>query len=184
MSDEIWTPRLILRPLELSDAETTQRLFPHWEIVQYLANKVIWPYPEDGALAYYRDWALPGVARGEEWHWGLRLKGGPDHLIGAVSLMRTGETNRGFWMGLPWQGRGLMSEAVEAVTGYWFDVLRMPVLRTSKAAANIASRRVSEKGGMRLVGTDDRDYVSGRLPTEFWEITAEEWRARVASRVQ
>jgi RimJ/RimL family protein N-acetyltransferase len=30
-----------------------------------------------------------------------------------------GETNnRGFWMGLPWQGQGLMSEAVEAVTDY------------------------------------------------------------------
>jgi len=181
---ELQTPRLILRPLELADAEATQRLFPHWEIVRYLANAVPWPYPEDGALAFYRDSALPGMARGDEWHWGLRLKGGPDHLIGAVSLMRTGDTNRGFWMGLPWQGLGLMGEAVDAVTGYWFDVLGMPVLRTLKAAANIASKRISEKGGMRLVGTGDHDYVSGRLPTEFWEITAGEWRNRVARGVQ
>jgi [ribosomal protein S5]-alanine N-acetyltransferase len=31
---------------------------------------------------------------------------------------------------------------------------------------------------MHLVATENRDYVSGRLPSEIWEITAEEWRAR------
>jgi len=31
---------------------------------------------------------------------------------------------------------------------------------------------------MRLVATEDRDYVSGRFPAEIQEITAEEWRAR------
>ena len=31
---------------------------------------------------------------------------------------------------------------------------------------------------MRLVATEDCDYVSGRLPSEIWEITAEEWLAR------
>jgi len=39
------TTRLLLRPLELADAEQTQQLFPHWEIVRYLANIVPWPYP-------------------------------------------------------------------------------------------------------------------------------------------
>jgi [ribosomal protein S5]-alanine N-acetyltransferase len=29
---------------------------------------------------------------------------------------------------------------------------------------------------MRLVGTEEKDYVSGRLTGELWEITAEEWR--------
>ncbi len=52
----------------------------------------------------------------------------------------------------------------------------MRVLRVAKAAGNLASRRISEKQGMRLVGTGERDYVSGRLPSEIWEITAEEWR--------
>jgi RimJ/RimL family protein N-acetyltransferase len=58
------TARLILRPLELADAEQVQRIFPHWEIVQFLANRVPWPYAEDGALTYYRDDALPAMARG------------------------------------------------------------------------------------------------------------------------
>jgi hypothetical protein len=28
---------------------------------------------------------------------------------------------------------------------------------------------------MRLIGTDEGDFVSGRLPREIWEITREEW---------
>jgi ribosomal-protein-alanine N-acetyltransferase len=30
---------------------------------------------------------------------------------------------------------------------------------------------------MRLVGMAEKDYVCGRLPSEIWEITAEEWHA-------
>jgi hypothetical protein len=28
-----------------------------------------------------------------------------------------------------------------------------------------------------MVGLIEKDYVCGRLPSEVWEITAEEWRA-------
>ena len=68
-----------------------------------------------------------------------------------------------------------MLEACDAVTDFWFDTLKFPVLRAPKAAANLASRRISEKQCMRLIGTEERDYVCGRLPSEIWEITAEEW---------
>lgn len=177
MTEVLETGRLILRPLRLEDAVRTQALFPHWEIVRYLNAIVPWPYPSDGALAYYRDVALPAIERGEQWHWTLRLKESPEQHIGAISLMKKEADNRGFWMGLEWQGRGLMTEAVEAVTDCWFNVLGFPILRTSKAVGNLASRRISEKTGMRLIGTETRDYVSGRLLSEIWEITAEEWRA-------
>jgi len=99
-------------------------------------------------------------------------------MIGFIRLIKGETENRGFWMGLPWQGRGLMSEACDAVTDYWFNGLKFPALRVPKAIANAASRRISEKQGMRVVATEERDYVGGRFATEIWEITAEEWRAR------
>lgn len=71
-----------------------------------------------------------------------------------------------------------MTEATEAVTDYWFDELNFSVLRAPKALPNTASRRISEKNGMRIVATEEHEYVSGRFPTEIWEVTAEEWRAR------
>jgi [ribosomal protein S5]-alanine N-acetyltransferase len=172
------TARLELRPLQLEDSKQVQVLFPQWEVVRYLASLVPWPYPEDGALCYYRDRALPAMERGDEWHWSLRLKGAPDQLIGCISLAKNEQNNRGFWLGLPWQGKGLMTEAVEVVTAYWFNELGFPVLRAPKAIANTGSRRISQESGMRVVATEEREFVGGRLPSEIWEITAEEWRAR------
>ena len=164
--------------MQLSDAAQIQKLFPHWEIVRYLRNVIPWPYPPDGARTFLRERALPAMARGEAWHWTLRLKTAPRQIIGFISLLKSENENRGFWLGIPWQGQGLMSEACDAVTDYWFNVLKFPVLRVPKAVANAASRRISEKQGMRVIATDERDYVSGRFLSEIWEITAEEWRAR------
>jgi len=178
MVTSLETARLILKPLELADAEQIQILFPHWEIVRHMSSVIPWPYPPDGALTYIRDVALPGVARGEEWHWTLRLKTDPGQLIGCIGLKQAPKVtteNRGFWLGLAWHGQGLMTEAADAVTDYWFNTLKFPVLRAPKAAANIASRRVSEKQGMRVVATEERGYVSGRMLAEIWELTADEW---------
>jgi len=47
-----------------------------------------------------------------------------------------------------------------------------------KAVSNVASRRISEKQGMRVVARVERDYVAGRFPAEIWEITKEEWNGR------
>lgn len=170
------TRRLLLQPLRLTDAAEAQRLFPQWEIVKYLTSAVPWPFPENQAHPQYRDVILPAIERGEEWHWSLRLKTAPDQFIGKISLQLGDADNRGYWLGLPWQGQGLITEAVIAVNDYWFDVLGMPVLRAPKAIANIASRRISQKTGMRVIAIVERNYVSGRLPAEIWEITAEEWR--------
>ena len=174
------TPRLVLRPLELADASQTQVLFPQWEIVRYLRKIVPWPYPPDGAYTYYRDVVLPAVERGDEWAWTLRLKTNADQLIGAISVFRSDTDNRGFWLGLHWHRQGLMSKACDVVTDYWFETLKFPLMRVLKAIANAGSRRISVKQGMRVIATEDRDYVSGRLPSEIWEITAEEWRRRRA----
>ena len=171
------TPRVLLRPLELADADQTQGLFPHWDVVKHLNSRIPWPYPPDGARQFYEQVELPAMARGEHWTWSIRLKSDPDRLIGSISLMK-GDENRGFWLGLPWHGQGLMTEASDAATDFWFNTLKYPVLRVPKAIANAASRRISEKQGMRVVATVERDYVSGRLPAEIWEITAEEWNRR------
>jgi [ribosomal protein S5]-alanine N-acetyltransferase len=176
MNPTLETERLILRPLELADAERIQELFAQWEIVRLLNAKVPWPFPAQGALENIRDTALPAVERAEAWDWTLRLRMEPGTIIGRIGLY-LGENNRGFWMGLPWQGQGLMTEAVIAVTDYWFEVLAFPVMRVPKAVENVGSRRISEKTGMRVVEMKESEYVSGRLQTEVWEVTAEEWRA-------
>lgn len=178
MIRELQTARLLLRPLQLSDAEQTQRIFPEWEIVKYLNAKLPWPFPADGVLTFYRDVSLPAIARGVEWHWTMRLREAPEQVIGAISLHRGDRDNRGFWIGLPWKDHGLTTEAVVATNDFWFGELGFKVLLVAKAVGNIASRRISEKTGMRIVGTEERDYVSGRLTSEIWEMTGGDWRQK------
>ena len=92
--------------------------------------------------------------------------------------MKSEDENRGFWLGLPWQRRGLMTEACRPVTDFWFDTLGFKKLRVPKAKENEPSRRISVSSGMRIVAVQERDYVCGRRLSEIWELTAGEWRAR------
>jgi ribosomal-protein-alanine N-acetyltransferase len=177
MTPILETARLLLKPLELADAGQIQALFPHWEIVRFLTKVVPWPYPPDGALTFLREAALPAMEQGDAWHWTLRLREKPVQVVGSIGVMK-GDINRGFWTALPWQERGLMTEASVAVTDYWFDTLGFPIMRIPKAIENIPSRRISERQGMRVIAVEEREYVSGTWPIEIWEITAEEWRIR------
>lgn len=169
------TRRLELRPMSLDDAPAIQRLFPHWEIVKHLNGRLPWPYPADGADGFLRHIALPAVARGVQWIWAIRIKGGPPHLVGAINVATGPGESRGFWLGLDWHNQGYMTEACVPVTDFWFDALDQPNLRVIKAVGNTGSRRISEKHGMRLVGVEERDFVAGRLPAEIWEISREAW---------
>jgi RimJ/RimL family protein N-acetyltransferase len=171
----LYTERLIMRALQLADAQAVQQQFAQWEVVRYLNAAVPWPYPEDGALTYLRDIALPAVAAGKEWHWSIRLKSAPEQLIGNISLMDQQDNNRGLWLAPAWQGQGLMTEACAAVSEYWFITLNRAVMRVPKAAPNLGSRKLSERAGMRLIRTDEDNFVSGRFPRDIWEITREEW---------
>ena len=137
------TERLVLRPLAFEDAERIQQIFPHWEVVRYLNRIVPWPYPANGAQHYLKEVALPGMERGEEFHWTLRLKSDPQLVIGTITLRTSKEVHRGFWLGSSWHGQGLMMEAAAWANDFWFETLGQPVLRVDKAVDNRASRRIS-----------------------------------------
>ena len=165
--------------MRLEDASEVQPLFARWEIVKQLNARVPWPFPDDGVLAFYRDAALPAIERGDEWHWMLCLKDdAAERIVGSICLVRGGKINRGFWIAEEWQGHGLMTEAAAAVTRFWFEELNQPILCVKKAKDNAASRAISVREGMRCLGETEDDYVCGRLQTEIWELTAEEWRRR------
>src|SRR5437773_10573128 len=81
------TPRLILRPLALSDAPAIQRHFNNWNIIQHLAQVVPWPYPENGAETFIAR-ELERVAAGQViYNWMLVLRGGDSEAIGHIRLI-------------------------------------------------------------------------------------------------
>jgi RimJ/RimL family protein N-acetyltransferase len=178
--DIITTKRLVLRPIRLADAPAMQRIFPQPEIVQYLTTRVPWPYPPDGAETFLREKVLPNMAAHKEWMWAITLKGGDATLIGVIHLLKDGvmeNENRGFWIAPEYQKQGYVTEAVLAVNDYAFNKAGFEKLTISNAKANIGSSRIKQKTGMRRVGEKMTDFISGRLPSEIWEITKEEWEA-------
>lgn len=69
-------------------------------------------------------------------------------------------------------------EACTAIRRQWFEVMGQPLMRVPKAALNEASKRISVKDGMRLVGTHEGEFVGGTMPVGVWEMTREEWVGR------
>lgn len=84
-------------------------------------------------------------------------------LYGAITLsnIRRGvaETGAlGYWIGQPFAGQGHATAAVQAISTYAFDVLKLHRLEASCLPSNLSSRRVLEKAGFGLEG-EARAYL-------------------------
>ncbi|MGJ8525623.1 hypothetical protein LMG33818_001351 [Halomonadaceae bacterium LMG 33818] len=177
------TSRLLLKPIELDDAGAIQQLLPRWEVVRFLYKGIPWPYPPTGAQDFLKHSVLPNIAKGNLWMWSLRTREYPCQLIGIIELYRSSRQNRSFWLAPEWQGHGYMTEAVEAVTAFWFDVLGFERMVTQKAVLNKGSARLSKRTGMRLIGHSHADFLEGdNLETEIWEMTRSEWKKHASMR--
>ncbi len=171
------TARLRLRPLRLSDAPRIQALFPHWEIVQYLAAVIPWPYPENGARQFLES-VLPKNDVGTQYDWAITLRSdNSDQLIGSISLFpNDAEDSRGFWLGEAYHRQGYMKEAVVAVNDFAFGTLGMPSLMLNNAEPNLPSHRIKEISGAVIVAMeDDTAFVGGRFRRVRWRLTCEAW---------
>ncbi len=171
---------LVLRPVCANDAPVIQRRFPRWDVVRYLGAQIPWPYPVDGAATHVAQ-CLDQMARGEKWLWAITLKGGPDELIGRIDLWPDDGKSRdmrGFWLDPEFQGHGLMTEAADRVTEFAFQELCWPHLWLSNAEANVASGRIKEKQGARLIGRDTFRYVEGESVRLVWLLERDAWLAR------
>jgi ribosomal-protein-alanine N-acetyltransferase len=81
----------------------------------------------------------------------------PLTLVGGlnVSNVRRGiaqTASVGYWIGAPYTGRGLMTDAVRAVTHFAFTSVRLNRLEAACLPGNAASARVLAKAGFRLEG--------------------------------
>jgi ribosomal-protein-alanine N-acetyltransferase len=173
------TARLVLRPLEERDTSAIQRIFPQWHVVRFLLAKVPWPYPDDGAATNMAE-CLQKRAKGEQFYWAITLKGGSDELVGRIDLRPDSGDHemRGFWLDPTLAGRGLMTEAAEAVTAYAFETLGWLELWVTNAASNLGSHRIKEKQGFELIEVVARQFVFGPDDCEVWRLTREAWLAR------
>ncbi len=172
------TERLILRPVKIEDAPAIQKHFNNWNIIKNLLDTVPWPYPDDGAEDYLKNMVLPLIEKGETYVWTLNLKDKPNEPIGLIEYRHVTDRddNRGFWLAEPYWKQGLMTEAVSAVNEFIFDDLKVQRIIVCNFKGNEASRRVKEKTGAVYIGTCEKPHHEGKIKSEMWELTAENWR--------
>lgn len=119
-------------------AANLRDLFPH-------------PYTRDAG----RLW-LEAVLRADpRTRWVIAVAG---ELAGSIGVTPKSHEERctaeiGYWLGEPFWGRGIMTEAVGALTGYAFGAFDVGRLEAGVFSGNVASMRVLEKNGYTLEGT-------------------------------
>ncbi len=172
------TPRLLLRPMEMSDIPYICEILSHREITDGMEDYPH-PFPTDAA----RDMILrsqQSPSEGNGYSWAIIHKT-RQTFIGAIFLRFTmPHPELGYWIGLADWGQGYATEAGEEVLRYVFETLRLPLVAAYAHADNAGSRRVLEKLGMKLQHV--RDYpVPGSdeiRAAAYYELVGGDWRNR------
>ncbi|MEM8793500.1 MAG: GNAT family N-acetyltransferase [Pseudomonadota bacterium] len=144
MPPALKTARLTLRPLESGDAERILALCGDLAVSRWL-SRVPHPYTPGDAERFIAECRNGFV-------WAIEQTSQPG-LIGTIGL--DGPSDRrmlGYWLGQPYWGRGLASEAATAVIAYGFSTLRIIQLESGAFEGNASSLRIQEKLGFTITG--------------------------------
>jgi len=142
------TKRLRLDSPALSDRLAVARYCrdPLFEILMTLP----WPYEQRHADFFLHRVVPGGWLSGDELTWAVREnESGP--LLGIVGW-RSELSDIGFWLGAPHRGRGLMTEAVIAVTDWLMTDFGRTEIAWECVIGNAASVSVARKAGFTFTG--------------------------------
>jgi RimJ/RimL family protein N-acetyltransferase len=152
MSDlQLETPRLVLRLMRPSDIDGLLRIFGDPKVMVSFGGATFGREQMDG-------WMQRNINHQEQHGYGLFsvILKSEELLIGDCGLEHmdvAGDqaTELGYDFRSDYWNQGFATEAASAVRDYAFDVLHLPRLISLIRVGNAASRRVSEKIGMRFV---------------------------------
>lgn len=143
------TARLVLRPMTPQDAPDVTKWAGDFEVADTALN-IPHPYPDGLA----EEWiAMHGRAwrEGREAVFAITARA-DGTLMGAIGLAGIDARHRhaelGYWLGRPFWGLGLATEAVRAVLHFAFETLDLDRVFAHHFVRNPASGRVLEKVGM------------------------------------
>jgi RimJ/RimL family protein N-acetyltransferase len=150
-SVEIRTERLILRQWGLEDAERLTAACQDPEIARWIPV-IPSPYTELDAHSYIGH-ARENWNRGEAYNLAI-LEAESGDLAGsiAVRLGRFNTGHYGYWIAAGARGRGIATEALNALCRWGVDTLHLRRLELLTDPDNLASQRVAEKVGFQREG--------------------------------
>jgi ribosomal-protein-alanine N-acetyltransferase len=146
-----------LRPWQLSDVDSLQHHANNRDIWLNLRDRFPYPYTRDAA----ETWLRHATTAASATDFAIEVDGA---AVGGIGFQSHEDIERisveiGYWLGAEYWGRGLMSAAVSAATGYAFTVLSVTRVFAVPFARNAASIRVLEKAGYRREGVMRRSAI-------------------------
>ena len=144
----IQTERLLLRPLELTDAPDVKRLAGDRDVAA-TTRDIPHPY-EDGVAETWIISCDEKTAAGELIIFAITLHS-DGSFLGAVGLDRDpngAEAELSYWVGKPFWNQGYATEAVKAVVHYGLKDLELDRVYAAHFTRNPASGRVMQKAGL------------------------------------
>lgn len=154
------TERLLLRPMRVTDAADVFAYARDPDVLRFTTGSP--PHHVDETRRFLED----SLTLPNDRMWAIQLVGKPT-VIGAIEFgLRSPESGSiHYALAKAHWGRGLMTEAVDAVCRWAFDTLAPLVeIRTSVADANIASMRVLEKCGFVRTGIVRENWAKQAEP--------------------
>lgn len=144
--------RLVLRPFDLHDAPSVERLAGACEVADTTLN-VPHPYPPGAAEAWIATHAVQWAA-GKNVVYAITLRSSGE-LAGAINLeieTMHAKAEIGYWIGVPYWNHGYCTEAGRALLNFGFETLGLHRIAGRYLMRNPASGRVMTKLGMRFEG--------------------------------
>ncbi|KQW75087.1 hypothetical protein ASC89_26205 [Devosia sp. Root413D1] len=166
----IETPRLVLRAPIRGDVPDLVKLADNKAIADRL-SRLPHPYTRADGIGFIEIIAQ----RPDERPYAITLN---DQFIGVVGFtFHEGQLPElGYWLGEPYWGRGIMSEAVKGLVEAAFGTRLFPRLRARALASNDGSLNVLTKAGFARIGegTDPAGTLKDQ-PIVFFELEQPKW---------
>ncbi len=161
------TPRLTLRPLEMTDADAIVDGVGNYDVSKWLS---VVPYPYTRADA---DWFIEKTLEAQTPVWAICDAKG---LQGIVGL----DPELGYWLARPAWGRGYGFEAAHAVCAHWFADPDAGDLTSGHFEGNARSGAVLTALGFQITGQATRDAraLSQQVVATEMVLTRARWAAR------
>ena len=175
---ELPLSRCVVRSWRISDADA---------LVVHADNERIWinlrdrfPHPYTRRAA--REFLRAVREQAPETFFAIEVGG---EAAGGIGYVLQSDVDRvsaeiGYWLGEPFWGRGIVTEALVAITSYAFAHHELTRLFAVPFASNAASCRVLEKAGYRLEGRLRRSAIkNGQIIDQFqYACVADELQGR------
>ncbi|MGW9326314.1 GNAT family N-acetyltransferase [Streptomyces koyangensis] len=162
------TARLTLRALTAADVDAVYRACQDGAIQRW--TTVPSPYRRADAEYFVNRVCPEGWQQGTEFTFGAVDTAGHGALVAAIGLsMRATRTAElGFWTAAEYRDRGLMTEAVEAVTRWGFTQIPLDRIFWRAEVGNAPSRATALRAGFVPEGTERAGILNNGVRRDCW----------------